>query len=89
VVQTPLTGFIIVMEMTDNHSLLLPLMATAFIAYGVSRVVCPIPIYEALAKAFLLPPAKPHDQDTEDKTGNIAEKRTTREPTFPVDDKKA
>ena len=63
VVQTPLTGFIIVMEMTDNHSLLLPLMATAFIAYGVSRVVCPIPIYEALAKAFLIPP-KPVESES-------------------------
>lgn len=55
VVQTPLTGFIIVMEMTDNHSLLLPLMATAFIAYGVSRLVCPEPIYQSLARPFLAP----------------------------------
>jgi H+/Cl- antiporter ClcA len=57
VVQTPLTGFIIVMEMTDDHSLLLPLMATAFIAFGVSRLVCRKPIYVALARAFLAPPA--------------------------------
>jgi H+/Cl- antiporter ClcA len=56
VVQTPLTGFIIVMEMTNNHSLLLPLMATAFIAYGVSRLVCHEPIYQALARPFLHPP---------------------------------
>ena len=34
VVQSPITGFIIVMEMTDNHSLLLPLMATSFLANG-------------------------------------------------------
>jgi len=57
VVQTPLTGFIIVMEMTNNHSLLLPLMATAFIAFGVSRVVCPKPIYEALSRVYLTPEA--------------------------------
>ncbi len=56
VVQTPLTGFIIVMEMTDNHSLLLPLMATSFLAFGVSRLVCKKPIYQALARAFLVPP---------------------------------
>jgi len=55
VVQTPLTGFIIVMEMTDDHTLLLPLMATAFIAFGVSRLVCKKPIYVALARAFLAP----------------------------------
>jgi H+/Cl- antiporter ClcA len=53
VVQTPITAFVIVMEMTDNQSMLLPLMATAFIAYGSSRLVCPEPIYRGLAKAFL------------------------------------
>lgn len=73
VVQTPLTGFIIVMEMTDNHSLLLPLMATAFIAYGISRVVCPVPIYEALAKAFLVPPQKPENKDSGNKPGDLEE----------------
>jgi len=53
VVQSPITGFIIVMEMTDNHELLLPLMATSFIAHGVSKLVCRKPIYHALAAAFL------------------------------------
>ena len=53
VVQSPITGFIIVMEMTDNHSLLLPLMATSFLANGVSKLVCKKPIYHALAAAFL------------------------------------
>jgi len=53
VVQTPITAFVIVMEMTDNHDLLLPLMATAFIAYGTSRMVCPTPIYRVLALGFL------------------------------------
>jgi H+/Cl- antiporter ClcA len=57
VVQSPITGFIIVMEMTDNHSLLLPLMATSFLANGVSKLVCKKPIYHALAAAFL-PPKK-------------------------------
>jgi hypothetical protein len=32
-------------------------MATAFIAFGVSRLVCKKPIYVALARAFMLPPA--------------------------------
>jgi H+/Cl- antiporter ClcA len=53
VVQTPITAFVIVMEMTDNHDLLLPLMATAFLAYVTSRFVCPEPIYRALALNFL------------------------------------
>lgn len=53
VTQAPLTSFIIVMEMTDNHSLVLPLMATALIAHGISRIVCGEPLYKALAERFL------------------------------------
>jgi len=41
------------MEMTDNSGLLLPLMATSFVAYGTSRLICPEPIYQALAQTFL------------------------------------
>ena len=64
VVQTPITAFVIVMEMTDNHDLLLPLMATAFIAYGTSRLVCPTPIYRILALGFLpvVPAPEPEQQ---------------------------
>jgi H+/Cl- antiporter ClcA len=53
VVQAPITAVVIVMEMTDNQSLTLPLMAAAVIAYGVSRLVCPDPMYRTLAKAFI------------------------------------
>lgn len=53
VVQAPITSFVIVMEMTDNHEMLLPLMATALIATGVSRLVCPEPLYAKLAESFL------------------------------------
>ncbi|MFV1983686.1 MAG: chloride channel protein [Thiohalomonadales bacterium] len=53
VVQTPITAFVIVMEMTDNSGMLMPLMATALIARSVSRVVCPIPIYEAMAQLYI------------------------------------
>ncbi len=58
VVQTPITAFVIVMEMTDNQELLLPLMATAFVSYATSRLVCPSPIYRELAITFLPPRAK-------------------------------
>ncbi len=47
--QTPITSFVIVMEMTANHQMLLPLMATAVIAHGFSRSVSPVPLYHALA----------------------------------------
>ncbi|MCW8992955.1 MAG: chloride channel protein [Gammaproteobacteria bacterium] len=71
VVQTPITAFVIVMEMTDNHTMLLPLMATAFIAYGASRLVCHEPIYRSLAQGFLdrLRAEEPNTAGT-DKPGN-------------------
>jgi H+/Cl- antiporter ClcA len=53
VVQAPITAFVIVTEMTDNHAMVVPLMATALIAYGTSRLVCPEGIYHALARNFL------------------------------------
>jgi len=53
VVQAPITAVVIVMEMTDNQTLAIPLMATALIAFGTSRLVCPSPIYRTLAKSFL------------------------------------
>ncbi len=52
VVQAPLTAFVIVIEMTRNSDMALPLLAVSLIASGVSRLVCPRPIYKALAKAF-------------------------------------
>ncbi len=63
VVQTPITAFVIVMEMTDNQQLLLPLMATALIAYATSRFVCPEPIYRELARQFLPPPVEKKSPD--------------------------
>lgn len=61
VVQTPITALVIVMEMTDNSSMILPLMATALIAKSVSSWVCPRPIYQALADAFTERTAKTAD----------------------------
>jgi H+/Cl- antiporter ClcA len=53
VVQAPITSFVIVMEMTDNHAMAIPLMATALIGYGTSRLSGTKPIYHALAQSFL------------------------------------
>jgi H+/Cl- antiporter ClcA len=52
--QGPLTAFIIVMEMVSGHSMVLSLMATAFLASGVARWITP-PMYVELA-ALLAPP---------------------------------
>ncbi len=53
VVQTPITAVIIVAEMTGDYSMLLPLMATSLLADAVSKLICPEPIYQAMAKDFL------------------------------------
>lgn len=47
--QTPITSFVIVMEMTANHQMLLPLMATAVVAHAFSKTVAQTPLYHALA----------------------------------------
>ena len=52
VVQAPITAFVIVMEMTDQNQLILPMMVTAFIATGVSKSICTTPIYSTLADSF-------------------------------------
>lgn len=53
VVQAPITAFVIVTEMTDNHGMVVPLMAAALIAHVTSRMICEEGIYHALAKGFV------------------------------------
>ncbi len=53
VVQSPLTAFVIVMEMTGDHNMMLPLMATSLLGYAVSRMVCKYPIYHAIAHSMV------------------------------------
>jgi H+/Cl- antiporter ClcA len=50
VVQAPMTSFIIVTEMTNDHQMLIPLMCAAFLAHWVSRLLCPEGIYHMLAR---------------------------------------
>jgi len=52
-VQAPITAFVIVMEMTDNQAMIVPLMAASLIAYGTSRLICPKPLYKSLSTGFL------------------------------------
>ncbi len=51
--QTPMTAFVLVMEMTDTHELLLPLMAAAFIAAGVAKLLNPKPLYDSLTEPYV------------------------------------
>ena len=53
VVQTPLTASVIVMEMVNDHSMVFPIMAAAFIALGTAKLIRHEPIYWTLAEEFL------------------------------------
>ena len=53
VVQAPITAFVIVMEMTGNHDMVVPLMLSTLLATAVSRMICPRPLYKALADNYL------------------------------------
>jgi len=53
VVQSPLTSFVIVLEMTNDHDMVIPLMATSLLAYGVSKLICPRPLYHSLSQGFV------------------------------------
>ncbi|WP_076858453.1 chloride channel protein [Bradyrhizobium mercantei] len=61
VVQAPITAFVIVTEMTDNHAMVVPLMAAALIAHASSKLICKEGVYHALAKGFIerAAPAQP------------------------------
>lgn len=50
VTHAPLTAFIIVMEMTDKHSAMFPLMISVFVSYLMSRAMNAQPLYHSLAK---------------------------------------
>ncbi len=53
VVQAPITAFAIVTEMTADHAMILPLMATSMIASATSRLICPEGVYHVLAHGYL------------------------------------
>ncbi|MBC8379713.1 MAG: chloride channel protein [Planctomycetes bacterium] len=50
--QSPLTSFVLVMEMTNSHEILIPLMATAFVASGTSKLINSMPLYLAMCEAY-------------------------------------
>jgi len=48
VIRAPITSVLIIIEMTDGYSLILPLMIANMSAYALARALRPTPIYEAL-----------------------------------------
>ena len=61
--QTPITAFIIVMEMVDGHTMVLSLMACALLTSGLSRLLGPS-LYPALAAHMLGRPESAGHEDT-------------------------
>ena len=57
VVRAPMTSVIIMMEMTADRTMILPLFATALIADGVSSKICKHKLYHALSRQFRAAPA--------------------------------
>ena len=53
IVRAPLTGILLISEMTGSYEQMLPLLAASFCAYGVTEYLKDMPIYEALLKRDL------------------------------------
>lgn len=53
IVRAPLTGIMLIVEMTGNYQQMLPLLVSCFCAYAVSESLKDIPIYEALLEREL------------------------------------
>ncbi|MFC7553679.1 chloride channel protein [Pseudoroseomonas wenyumeiae] len=56
VVQAPITAGVIVLEMTGNHGMAVPLMGTALIGFAASRLACRRPLYATMAQRFMAGP---------------------------------
>ena len=54
IVRAPLTGIVLILEMTGNYEQMLPLLVSCFCAYLVAESLKDVPIYEALLERDLL-----------------------------------
>ena len=48
IVRAPLTGIVLMIELTGKYDFMLPLLACCLVAYGVAEALGDTPIYEAL-----------------------------------------
>jgi CIC family chloride channel protein len=53
IVRAPLTGIVLIAEMTGNYQQILPLLVTCFCSYAVAELLKDLPIYEALLERDL------------------------------------
>jgi H+/Cl- antiporter ClcA len=62
VVQAPITAFVIVAEMTNDHAMVIPLMAAAYIGFVSSRLICGEGVYHALSRNFIAAASRPGEE---------------------------
>ena len=48
IVRAPLTGIVLMIELTGKYDYMLPLLVSCFVAYGIAEGLQNVPIYEAL-----------------------------------------
>ena len=53
VVQAPMTAFVIILEMTGDHEVVIPLMAVSMLGYLTSRILSREPLYHGLSRVFI------------------------------------
>jgi CIC family chloride channel protein len=58
-VRAPLTGIVLMTELTGKYDFMLPLLVSCFVAYGIAEALGDRPIYEALRERSALPRGGP------------------------------
>jgi H+/Cl- antiporter ClcA len=46
--QIPLTAVVIVLEMTNQHGMILPMMVTAIFSFAVTKTIMPVSLYHRI-----------------------------------------
>lgn len=89
IVRAPLTGIVLIIEMTGNYAQMLPLLVACFCAYVVAEGLGELPIYENLLERDLMrggalpDPKEPLVLELEIEPGSPFEGRTVRELRLP------
>jgi len=65
IVRAPLTGIVLILEMTENYQLMLPLLLACFSAYALADLLREEPIYEALLERDLLRASRTREEPDE------------------------
>lgn len=64
IVRSPMTGMLLVIEMTGAFTFMLPLVITCFFSYMTAELLCSKPIYESLLEQWLEQHEQIHNQIT-------------------------